>query len=330
MRRGPLDHGARRVVARSRATRARPALARASSASRACVLAARVKVAHPFAKLSCSTAWHGTCEKGPTGPFSPLPPSGESKMKRSVLVLVTALVASLLPTLAQADDSPLSFNVGAVSDYRYRGISQSRLGPALQGGADYAQGPFYAGTWLSTIQWVKDAGRIVGADSGNAPAEWDLYGGFKGEIAKDASYDVGVLGYIYLGENFGNIGLPSPNTGEVYGALTFGPVTGKVSVSVTDLFGVPDSKGSAYFDLSANFDLGNGFSVVPHVGYQDVANADSLSYTDYSLTLAKDFGKGLSATLAVIGTDADKSLYVTSGGQSTADTAVVVGVKYTF
>ena len=39
-------------------------------------------------------------------------------------------------------------------------------------------------------------------------------------------------GYIYIGESFGNIGLSSPNTGEVYGALTFGPVTGKVSVSV--------------------------------------------------------------------------------------------------
>jgi uncharacterized protein (TIGR02001 family) len=252
-------------------------------------------------------------------------------MKYSVLVLVTALAAGLLPTLAQADDSPLSFNVGAVSDYRYRGISQSRLGPAVQGGADYAPGgPFYAGTWLSTIQWVKDAGRAAGIDSGDAPVEWDVYGGLKGPVSKDFNYDVGLLGYIYIGESFGNLGLSSPNTGEVYGALTFGPVTGKVSVSLTDLFGVPDSKGSAYYDLSASFDLGSGFSLVPHVGYQDIANADALSYTDYSLTLAKDFGKGLSATLAVLGTDADKNLYVTSGGQSTADTGVVVGIKYTF
>ena len=250
-------------------------------------------------------------------------------MKRSVLVLAIALAASVLPTLAQADDSPLSFNVGAVSDYRYRGISQSRLGPAVQGGADYAQGPFYAGTWLSTIQWVKDAGRPVGIDSGDAPVEWDVYGGFKGAVAKDLSYDVGLLGYIYIGESFGNIGLSSPNTGEVYGALTYGPVTGKVSVSVTDLFGVPDSTGSFYADLSATFDLGHGFSIVPHVGYQDVANHDQLSYTDYSLTLAKDFGKGLTGTLAVVGTD-DENLAFTSGGQSASDAAVVVGIKYTF
>jgi len=251
--------------------------------------------------------------------------------KKPALVLAAALAASVLPTLALAEDSsPLSFNVGAVSDYRYRGISQSRLGPALQGGADYAQGPFYAGTWLSTIQWVHDAGNIAGANSGDAPVEWDLYGGLKGPIAKDLSYDVGVLGYIYIGEDFNNIGLSSPNTGEVYGALTFGPITGKVSVSLTDLFGVPDSEGSFYVDLNGTFDLGAGFSVVPHVGYQDVANADSLSYTDYSLTLNKDFGKGLTGSLAVIGTNAEKNLYMTSGGQGTAETAVVVGVKYTF
>jgi uncharacterized protein (TIGR02001 family) len=253
-------------------------------------------------------------------------------MNRSAFVLATALAAGLLPTLAQADDGPLSFNVGAVSDYRYRGISQSQLGPAVQGGADYAQGPFYAGTWLSTIKWVEDTGRQAGVSTGNAPVEWDLYGGVKGEFAKDFSYDVGLLAYVYLGEDFGNLTppAPSPNTGEAYGALTFGPVTGKVSVSLTDLFGFTNSKGSTYFDLSANFDLGHGFSLVPHVGYQDVANNDAFSYTDYSLTLAKDFGKGLSATLAVVGTDTDKSAYHTSGMQATGDTTVVAGVKYSF
>jgi uncharacterized protein (TIGR02001 family) len=92
---------------------------------------------------------------------------------------------------------------------------------------------------------------------------------------------------------------------------------------------VPDSTGSFYADLSATFDLGHGFSVVPHVGYQDVANHDQLSYTDYSLTLAKDFGKGLTGTLAVVGTD-DENLAFTSGGQSDVRRGVVVGIKYTF
>ena len=258
-------------------------------------------------------------------------------MKKSALVLVASLGASLVPTFAFADDaaSPLTFNIGAVSDYRYRGISQTKLHPAVQGGADYAQGPFYVGTWLSTIDWVKDTGKAVGVDSGDAPVEWDLYGGTKGDIIKDTlSYDVGVLAYVYLGEKFHNVGLSNPDTGEFYGALTYGVFTGKVSISATPLFGMPKSKGSQYYDLSANFDLGSGFTLTPHIGYQNisgsVAKAAGASYSDYSITLGKDFGKGLSASLAVIATDADKNFYVTSTGKFTGRTGVVAGVKYAF
>jgi len=257
-------------------------------------------------------------------------------MKKSALATVAVLAATGGPEIAFADDapgaSPLTFNVGAVSDYRYRGISQTKMKPALQGGADYANGPIYVGTWLSTIKWVKDSG---GGHGGDAPAEWDLYGGTKGDLVKDTlSYDVGVLAYVYLGEKFHDIGLANPDTGEFYGALTYGVFTGKVSVSATNLFGVPDSKWSQYYDLSANFDLGAGFTLTPHVGHQSVrgsyAKAVDASYTDYSLTLGKDFGKGLSASLQVVGTDASKSWYATSTGKFTGRTGVVAGVKYSF
>ena len=260
-------------------------------------------------------------------------------MKKTALATVAVLATLGGPTIAFAEDapaaSPITYNIGAVSDYRYRGISQTKLHPAVQGGVDYAQGPFYAGTWLSTIDWVKDTGKGVGLDSGNAPVEWDLYGGTKGDIIKDTlTYDVGVLAYVYLGEKFHNIGLSNPDTGEFYGALTYGVFTGKISISATPLFGVPKSKGSQYYDLSANFDLGSGFTLTPDVGYQNiagsVAKAAGASYTDYSLTLGKDFGKGFSGSLQVIATDASKTFYVTSTGKFTGRTGVVAGVKYAF
>src|ERR1700757_1245618 len=53
------------------------------------------------------------------------------------------------PAAAEAKpDNEVSFNAAVASDYRYRGISQTRLKPALQGGADYTHNPtgFYAGT----------------------------------------------------------------------------------------------------------------------------------------------------------------------------------------
>ena len=78
---------------------------------------------------------------------------------------------AVTPEPAPAPESTLSFNVGATTDYRYRGIAQSRLKPALSAGADYAHASgLYVGTWLTTIKWIKDAG-------GDAPLEWDVYGG---------------------------------------------------------------------------------------------------------------------------------------------------------
>ena len=271
-------------------------------------------------------------------------------MKKSALATVAALATLGGSSIAFAEDapaaSPITYNIGVVSDYRYRGISQTKMKPALQGGIDYANGPFYVGTWASTIQWVKDANvaynranagtdGFVPVDEKGAPVEWDLYGGTKGDIIKDSlTYDVGVLGYIYIGQKFKEIGNENPDTVEVYGALTYGVFTGKVSISATPLFGVPKSSGSQYYDLSANFDLGSGFTLTPDVGYQNVAGsvakAVDASYTDYSLTLGKDFGHGLSASLQVIATDASKTFYVTSANKFTGRTGVVAGVKYSF
>ena len=271
-------------------------------------------------------------------------------MKKTALVTAAVLAMTAGPTIAFADDapaaSPITYNIGAVSDYRYRGISQSKLLPAVQGGIDYAQGPFYVGTWLSTIDWVKDSMKSynnAGADeegfvpvsTSGAPVEWDLYGGTKGDIIKDTlSYDVGVLAYVYLGQQFHKIGLSNPDTGEVYGALTYGVFTAKVSISATPLFGTPKSRGSQYYDFSANFDLGTGFTLTPDIAYQNitgsVSKAASLSYGAYSLTLGKDFGSGFSASLQVVATDAKKADYQTSNDKFTGRTGVVAGVKYSF
>ena len=176
-------------------------------------------------------------------------------MKKVVALAALAALAgtALAPLPALADDG-LAFNVGAVSDYRYRGISQTRVKPALQGGVDYTLGSFYVGAWASSIKWIKDAG-------GDAGVEIDVYGGYKGEIVKDVGYDVGVLTYQYPGND-----LPTKaETTELYGALTYGPATLKYSHAVTNTFANADSKNSFYVDLSATFDVA-GFSVVPHVG----------------------------------------------------------------
>jgi uncharacterized protein (TIGR02001 family) len=75
----------------------------------------------------------------------------------SLLALALGSVSGLAQAQTAAPESTLSFNAGVVSDYRYRGISQSRLKPAVQGGFDYAdKSGFYVGAWGSSIKWIKD------------------------------------------------------------------------------------------------------------------------------------------------------------------------------
>ncbi len=121
-------------------------------------------------------------------------------MKLKLVALAAATLLSSGTVLAQArttapePDYTYSFNVGAVTDYRYRGISQSRLKPALQGGADFShKSGFYVGAWASTIRWISDAG-------GDADVEVDIYGGYKTTFGA-FGFDVGVLRYLYPGSD---------------------------------------------------------------------------------------------------------------------------------
>lgn len=250
---------------------------------------------------------------------------------KSLTVLSVALIASgaFAQTAAPAPEpeSTLSFNIGAVSDYRFRGIAQTSFKPALQGGVDFAhKSGAYVGAWTSNINWIKD---YVGATDGSL--EVDLYGGYKGEIAKDFTFDVGVITYQYPGNTADKV-LVNANTTEVYGALTFSIVTAKYSQSTGNFIANPNSQGSRYFELAAAIDLGNGFSLTPHIGRQTIPNQtdNAGDYTDWSLTLGKDFGNGLSASLAAIGTDAKDAFYKVAGFDNLGKNAVTVGVKYTF
>ena len=255
--------------------------------------------------------------------------------QRMVLAALAVSGAAFAQTKAPEPDYTLSYNVGVVSDYRYRGISQSRLKPALQGGIDFShKSGFYVGTWASTIKWIKDTGTILGYDADDTNLEVDIYGGYKGEV-RGVAYDVGVLQYWYPRNKLGDAPLgafDNANTTEVYGALTFGPATLKYSHALSNTFGNPDSKNSYYLDLTANFEGPWGVTITPHVGRQKIKGpySDFASYTDYSLTLAKEVAKGLTVSLAAVGTDADEAWYVTPAGKFTGKTRGVVGVKYSF
>lgn len=219
----------------------------------------------------------------------------------------------------QEAEHQLSYNVAIVSDYRYRGISQTRLDPALQAGADYTHTPtgLYAGTWISTITWTRDLG-------GSGDIEWDLYGGKRGELGAGVSYDVGALYYYYPDNGLAT----NANTGELYAQLGYGPAYVKYSHSMTNLFGTPHSRSSGYLDIGASVDTGwNGVVLVLHVGRQHVNRNDALSYNDYKVGVTRDFGV---ATVGLAWVKAATDAYLTPDGRVLGRSTALLSFSRTF
>jgi uncharacterized protein (TIGR02001 family) len=209
------------------------------------------------------------------------------------------LIASLLatsvgaPAAFAADASPhtLTGNVGIYSQYIFRGLTQTNRDPALQGGFDYSHSSgFYAGTWLSNVSWLTDSSALTGYTSSSL--EWDFYGGFKGTFGKsDFGFDVGLLQYYYPGSHNSAIYPTKADTLEIYGALTWKWLSVKYSHSLDNkTFGVADSRGTYYLDLSANIPITDKFSLQAHWGKQKfdgnsggVSNDSFASYEDWKI-----------------------------------------------
>ena len=210
-------------------------------------------------------------------------------MHKSVLSSALAAVFAV-PMLAAAQvptPAPVTANVGVVSDYRFRGLSQTMERPALQGGFDYAHASgFYVGNWNSNVS---------SAVYPNANLEMDFYGGYKPSFG-DISPDIGFIYYYYPGSlaTLTNTQTGKTATGvridnkELYLGAAWKWLSVKAYWSIDDFFAMPDTKNSWYLDGTGSFDLGGGWGLLGHVGHQKVKSFSDASYTDYKLGVTKD------------------------------------------
>jgi uncharacterized protein (TIGR02001 family) len=223
-------------------------------------------------------------------------------MKTKLVALAVAGVLSS-PALVMAEGtSPLTFNLGVTSDYLFRGVSQTHGKPAIQAGVDYAfSNGLYVGAWASNITWVKD-------NWGKGSLEIDVYGGYKGSITGDLGYDVGYITYNYPGKGDAFAYYANPNTQEIYFGLSYKWLSAKYSYATSSHFigwgvgadGFGKSRGSDYIELNANYDMGDGWTLIGHVGHQKVKGfiatpgvLESADYTDWKIGVSKDVGFGI-------------------------------------
>ena len=216
----------------------------------------------------------------------------------------------------------LSGMVLGVTDYVYRGISQTRGRPALQGLMEVShESGFYIGAFASNVAYPDT----------NARQELDISGGYRFDLS-GLHIDLGATAYTYPGytaqpEQF------RLNYGEAILRLgyDFGPVTLQGTAAVQPPGWSP--YGTSYF-------LGGraiwrtplwGIVLVGDLGYQWIQNNERYGtpdYLSYAILAARDLGHGFALVAGWSGTNIPRTQC--AGGAKTCDGRFVAGIAWRF
>ncbi len=254
-------------------------------------------------------------------------------MNKNALLAAALSLGTVTVALAEEakSDWTLTGNAGLYSDYRFRGFSQTGYKPAFQGGFDVAHASgFYLGNWNSNVE----SGLYRGAS-----LEMDLYGGYKYALGP-VTMDVGLLHYYYPSSK--TDGMKQSKQTEIYLGAAYDIFTAKFSYGLTKFFGLGDptataasvdTKGNYYLDLGVAKDLGNGWGVNGHYGYQYVKNGkdaglSSDNVSDYRVGVTKDLS-GWVAGASVVATS-KKGYFTTASSKEAGKTGIVLSLSKTF
>lgn len=272
----------------------------------------------------------------------------------ATMALLTA-ASAFAATAAHAEETApppaltVSGSVALVSDYRFRGVSQSDKGAAVQGGITVThESGAYAGFWSSNLAgW---------GTFGGPNLELDLIAGYKFPIASGATLDLGVTVYTYPGgasktafaepyvKLSGTVGPASLTAGVAYAPKQ--QALGKwFNTGASAQTGTPDNPGAKTDNVYVWTDAAAGIPSTPvtlkaHLGYSKgnaglgpngTSVAPTGTYLDW--LLGADFAVGkLTLGVAYVDTDISKAeaAYLTPNFASTKDGSSIAGSKVVF
>ena len=189
-------------------------------------------------------------------------------MKKLLTLTAAALLASA-PVSVFAKES-VTKNAALVTDYVWRGLSQTDNSPAIQGGVDYKNGNAYAGVWATNVD---DTGSSEGL-----PFEMDVYFGYDNQF-DGFNLNTSVTTYNYL-----------HNAPTIAGAdrTEFRVATDLKKVKGLELAINREIK-NGYWYLEGNFEkqLPHRLYLDASAGYWNVDNGDSALVA--SVQIARDF-----------------------------------------
>lgn len=243
----------------------------------------------------------------------------------AVLAATAVFPAAAFAQEAPSDGITISGSATVVSDYRFRGISQTGEKGAIQGGFTVSHDSgFYVGTWGSNINF-----------GGGSGAEIDAFAGYSREIASGVTADIGVTGYFYPGIA-GDTTIIEP-----YFSLSgdLGPASVKAGVawapggqdSLVDIVTAETGRSAVY--LYGDVGIGipsTPFTLKGHVGY---AKSDAFpggpdgDLVDYSIGLDTSY-KQLTLGVSYVNTDISNRFGVKESAG--ADGAVIFSLGASF
>ncbi len=195
-------------------------------------------------------------------------------MKLLKLTLAAAAATVALSGAAMAEELKLAYNIGVVSDYVFRGVSQTQEDPAVQGGVDASYGIGYAGIWASNVDF----------GTHNPSTEVDFYAGVKPTVA-DTSLDLGVLYYSYTKDKGLTPGAFSYLELKAAASRTFGPATFGAAVYYSPEF--PGKTGHAtYGELNVSAPIAKKLTLSGAVGRQNIQKAADYTTWNAGVTYA--------------------------------------------
>lgn len=236
------------------------------------------------------------------------------------LIAATALAAT--PAFADETDPPsdvtITGSAAVVSQYRFRGLSQSNNQPVIQGSMTVSHSSgLYVSVWGSSAS----SNAFIDSPIDIGGTEIDVYGGFAKELGSSGvKVDVGVYGYIYPGSGNTNGG-PSSNYVEVYGSLakTMGPVSAKVGVYYApaqkvfnlSVFSPTRNNTYVYGELASGIP-GTPLAVHAHLGHTGGGFDYVKQYIDYSVGVSYTW-KALTLDASFVGTNVSRDDVIAYG-----------------
>lgn len=202
-----------------------------------------------------------------------------------------------VPCSAPAAALDVSGEIGAVSDYRFRGVSLSNGHPAVQASVtiEHASG-LYVGLWTSTL-----------GSSDPANIELDLTGGYEKELSKHFSFNLYGTGYVYPKAGSANYLEANATATAAYGSAsaTLGLAYAPEQRGTRDEAG--RRRGDVYAFAESAYELPKtSLTLNAHVGYERGAfdEVERGGKLDWSLGAEAKL-KGMKFGLAYVGSNAD-------------------------